>query len=166
MTDDEILLLADQYTENRYVRTVTKEMMIEFARAVAAKEREACAAIADAEMDEWDERNVSVALNNAAAGIRARAWSDVADATKWVDELRGDDEADCYGDGNVYRGQRSRDSQVKTVWVGLTDNEILDTKFAKRFIDDVYAIVGQRDLLAFARELEKKWIARNEIHKR
>ena len=42
MTDDEILLLADQYTENRYVRTVTKEMMIEFAKAIAAKEREAC----------------------------------------------------------------------------------------------------------------------------
>ena len=72
MTDDEILLLADQYTENRYVRTVTKEMMIEFARVIAAKEREACAKIVDAEMDEWDDYDVSVALNNAAAEIRSR----------------------------------------------------------------------------------------------
>ena len=31
---------------------------------------------------------------------------------------------DCYGDGNVYRGERNRDSEVKTVWVGLTDQEI------------------------------------------
>ena len=31
---------------------------------------------------------------------------------------------DCYGDGNVYRGERSRDSEVKTVWVGLTDEDI------------------------------------------
>ena len=33
-------------------------------------------------------------------------------------------QADCYGDGNIYRGERSRDSQVKTVWVGLTDEEL------------------------------------------
>ena len=31
---------------------------------------------------------------------------------------------DCYGDGNVYRGERSRDSEVKTMWVSLTDEEI------------------------------------------
>ena len=73
MSDDEILLLADQYTENRYVRTVTKEMMIEFARVIAAKEREACAAIVDAEMDEWEYGTTeNIALNNAAAEIRAR----------------------------------------------------------------------------------------------
>ena len=28
-----------------------------------------------------------------------------------------DEQADCYGDGTVYRGERSRDSQIKTVWV-------------------------------------------------
>jgi hypothetical protein len=39
-------------------------------------------------------------------------------------------EPDCYGDGNVYRGLRSRDSEAKTIyteskaeWVGLTDEE-------------------------------------------
>ena len=85
------------------------KMFTRFAEQVAAKEREACAAIVDAEMDEWDDYDVNVALNNAAAEIRARyhipdttkmidtgidrgAWSDVPDATKWVDELRGDDE--------------------------------------------------------------------------
>ena len=31
---------------------------------------------------------------------------------------------DCYGDGNVYRGVRSKDSAVKTIWVGLTDEEL------------------------------------------
>jgi hypothetical protein len=31
---------------------------------------------------------------------------------------------DVYGDGNVYRGERSKDSSVKTVWVGLKDEEI------------------------------------------
>jgi hypothetical protein len=41
-------------------------------------------------------------------------------------------EPNCYGDGNVYRGLRSRDSEAKTIytesrkeWVGLTDEEIL-----------------------------------------
>jgi hypothetical protein len=33
---------------------------------------------------------------------------------------------DCYGDGNVYRGVRSKDSAVKTIWVGLTDEEIAE----------------------------------------
>ena len=63
MTDDEILI---------YAKTMTKAMIVEFARVIAAKEREACAAIVDAEMDEWDGGNVNVALNNVAAEIRAR----------------------------------------------------------------------------------------------
>jgi hypothetical protein len=36
------------------------------------------------------------------------------------------DRSDCYGDGNVYRGVRSKDSAVKTIWVGLTDEEVDD----------------------------------------
>ena len=31
---------------------------------------------------------------------------------------------DCYGDGNVYRGVRSKDSAVKTIWVRLMGAEI------------------------------------------
>ena len=38
-------------------------------------------------------------------------------------------EQDCYGDGNVYRGVRSKDSEVKTIYFNpvkeLTDEEIL-----------------------------------------
>ena len=40
-------------------------------------------------------------------------------------------EPDCYGDGNVYRGLRSRDSEAKTIyteskaeWAGLTSEEL------------------------------------------
>jgi len=40
-------------------------------------------------------------------------------------------EPDCYGDGNVYRGVRNKDSEAKTIyteskaeWVGLTDDEL------------------------------------------
>ena len=40
----------------------------------------------------------------------------------------------------------------------LTENDILDTRFAKRFVDDAYAILSQKDLVAFVRELEAKWI--------
>jgi len=39
-------------------------------------------------------------------------------------------EPNCYGDGNVYRGMRSRDSETKIIytestkeWVGLTDED-------------------------------------------
>ena len=42
-------------------------------------------------------------------------------------------EPNCYGDGNVYRGMRSRDSETKIIytestkeWVGLTDKEMFD----------------------------------------
>jgi len=51
-----------------------------------------------------------------------------------IAEASGQDvqqEMDCYGDGNVYRGQRSADSQIQTIlvpprreWVELTDEEI------------------------------------------
>ena len=40
-------------------------------------------------------------------GTDRGAWADVSDATKWVDELRGDD-----------------DEPPKREWIGLTDDEI------------------------------------------
>jgi hypothetical protein len=40
------------------------------------------------------------------------------------EQLFKDFERDAYGDGNVYRGVRSNDSTVKTVWVGLTDADL------------------------------------------
>jgi hypothetical protein len=39
-------------------------------------------------------------------------------------------EQDCYGDGNVYRGVRSKDSEVQTIYFNpvkeLTDEEIME----------------------------------------
>ena len=89
MTDDEILILVDTVCPKReYLRTMSNQDLIAFAQAVAQRiltnrkakwyqegvesEREACAAIVDAEMDEWDDYDVNVALNNAAAEIRSR----------------------------------------------------------------------------------------------
>ena len=51
----------------------------------------------------------------------------------------------------------SDDMSEKRVQI-LTENDILDTRFAKRFVDDPYAILSQKDLVAFVRELEAKWI--------
>ena len=88
MSDDEILLLADHTTNKLCVRSVTDDDLLAFARAIESRtltnqkarwyqegveaEREACAKIVDAEMDEWDDYDVNVALNNAAAEIRSR----------------------------------------------------------------------------------------------
>ena len=60
---------------------------------------------------------------------------------------------DCYGDGNVYRGVRSKDSAVKTIWVGLTDEEI----------DYIWGITkpDYEDLFDFPRAIEAKLRAKN-----
>lgn len=49
-------------------------------------------------------------------GIDRGAWDDVPDATKWVDELRGND--DLEGSPNFIT------DVVEREWVGLTDEEI------------------------------------------
>jgi len=36
-------------------------------------------------------------------------------ASQTAEELK-EAESDCYGDGNVYRGVRSKDSETKTLW--------------------------------------------------
>jgi hypothetical protein len=48
------------------------KMFKRFAEAVAKHERNACVAIIDSEMDEWDDYNMNVALNNIAADMRHR----------------------------------------------------------------------------------------------
>jgi hypothetical protein len=47
MTDDEILLLAEQSVNKMCVIAVTNDDLVAFARAIAAKEREACARLCD-----------------------------------------------------------------------------------------------------------------------
>jgi hypothetical protein len=67
ITDDEInelIIMVSNEPSDAELRA--------FARAIAAKEREACAAIVDAEMDEWDDYDVNVALDNVAVEIRSR----------------------------------------------------------------------------------------------
>jgi hypothetical protein len=56
MSDDEILLMAEQSVNKLCVIAVTNDDLIAFARAIAAKEREACAKICDAraEADTWE----------------------------------------------------------------------------------------------------------------
>lgn len=69
MTDDEVCHLAVEHD----AMSGDISDLIAFARAIAAKEREACVAIVDAEMGDWGYGNIaSVALNNVAVEIRAR----------------------------------------------------------------------------------------------
>jgi hypothetical protein len=74
-------------------------------------------------------------------------------------------ETDCYGDGNVYRGVRSKDSEVKTyafdehagkqVWSNpaktLTDEEILE-----EWVDEPLNFDGEKEIIDFARAILRK----------
>jgi hypothetical protein len=68
-------------------------------------------------------------------------------------------EPNCYGDGNVYRGMRSRDSETKIIyteskkeWVGLTDKEMLS------LYNEYIAAVG---LIGVFRAIEAKLKEKN-----
>ena len=79
MTKDEILLIADQFTDKFYVRSVTRDLMIGFARVIAAKEREACAELCEVQAsvvvtnakDSYQEGR-AMGATVCAAAIRAR----------------------------------------------------------------------------------------------
>lgn len=82
---------------------------------------------------------------------------------KRVDETAKDEhEPDAYGDGNVYRGQRSKDSETKTLhyteplrnsWFKLTDAEVWDEWV--RAVDESNR--SNRELaFRFARAIEAK----------
>ena len=66
---------------------------------------------------------------------------------------------DCYGDGNVYRGERTRDSEVKTVWVGLTDDEIFKA-------DDMVPchLPAYKRILMFGKILEVRLKEKNDAN--
>ena len=72
-------------------------------------------------------------------GTDRGAWSDVPDATKWVDELRGDEDSEkepfCYHDGRNIVGKEFADhSDVFPLytdpplrqWQGLTEEDLFD----------------------------------------
>jgi hypothetical protein len=68
-------------------------------------------------------------------------------------------EPDCYGDGNVYRGVRNKDSEAKTIyldqpqreWVELTKNEL-----AAILCDERYQFRTELMLLAAQTKLKEK----------
>ena len=87
---------------------------------------------------------------------------------KRVDETAKDEhEPDAYGDGNVYRGQRSKDSETKTLhyteplrnsWFKLTDAEVWDEWV--RAVDESNR--SNRELaFRFARAIEAKLKGKN-----
>ena len=73
-------------------------------------------------------------------------------------------EQDCYGDGNVYRGVRSKDSEVQTIYFNpvkeLTDGEIVKI-FQTADFWQRSDLVHENDAIDFARAIEKR-IMRNE----
>jgi hypothetical protein len=66
-------------------------------------------------------------------------------------------EPNCYGDGNVYRGVRSKDSEVQTIHIGgfkeLTDEEILEVITMSHSWIDGYP---KKYALDFARAILRK----------
>jgi hypothetical protein len=74
MTNDEILLMAEQSVNKLCVIAVTNDDLVAFAKAIAAKEREACAEICDAraEADTWEGGYAHQCANE----IRARSKDD------------------------------------------------------------------------------------------
>ena len=79
MTQDEIIEMARQTSSQEklpwngtYIFN-SKKQLIEFAKLVAAKEREACAKVCeDLDSNEWRERSWDEATLDCAAAIRAR----------------------------------------------------------------------------------------------
>ena len=64
-------------------------------------------------------------------------------------------EPDCYGDGNVYRGDRSKDSEIQTIHIDntaktLTDEEIKEAK--REALKEYYSV------LSYQAEFELSWI--------
>jgi hypothetical protein len=75
------------------------------------------------------------------------------------ENLFKDFERDAYGDGNTYRGVRSKDSAVKTVWVGMTDEEV--DLIVDKHTEDSYGYDIWCDGRGVAREIEIKLKERN-----
>jgi hypothetical protein len=102
------------------------------------------------------------ALAEPDTGTDRGAWSDVPDATKWVDELRGDEPdllnqtcCEC-GKSGGYALYCVDCWNKASQWQGLTDEQIIETNFAHRFVNNGYSIVTKHDLIQFAKEIENK----------
>jgi hypothetical protein len=190
------LVLLDQAYGDHPSMQKERQLIVDDLEAVqkALNERQECETCAAKRKKLTEAGLLKSPLRDVDMGIDRGAWADVPDATKWVDELRGDDEleeppnskqgkatdihscsyycdnppcikrqrdemrenlfkdfeSDAYGDGNTYRGVRSKDSAVKTVWVGLTDVEI-------RHIEQM----NSRSYMEHARAIEAKLREKN-----
>ena len=98
------------------------------------------------------------ALTEPDMGIDRGAWDDVPDATKWVDELRGDDEteeepvgqySDIVSDGGLDPRNQYDTAPPKREWVGLTDEE--------RYLNDCRS----EEDIEYARAIEAKLREKN-----
>jgi hypothetical protein len=97
-------------------------------------------------------------------GIDRGAWDDVPDATKWVDELRGDDEteeepvgqySDIVSDGGLDPRNQYDTAPPKREWVGLTYEEISAS------VDICEQNVKGEFLVDYARAIEAKLREKN-----
>ena len=68
-------------------------------------------------------------------------------------------EPDCYGDGNVYRGVRSKDSEIQTIHIDSTAKTLTDEEITKLWCE-VYNFKGYDCLteldFKFCREIIRK----------
>jgi hypothetical protein len=86
--------------------------------------------------------------------------------------LSAEPEANCYGDGNVYRGVRSKDSEVKTVYVKtaeparkpMTEEEILELYNQCEEETSVHSTIFHFD--KFARAIEARGIVLRPLNKK
>ena len=64
-------------------------------------------------------------------------------------------EQDCYGDGNVYRGVRSKDSEVQTIYFNPVKEQLTDEEI--NLLAKAYSTMeGEINAPAFARAILRK----------
>ena len=73
MTQDEIIEMARQVGYNSFEALKWEQALTDFAKLVAAKEREACAKVCeDLDLSDWQDRGWDQGTYDCAAAIRAR----------------------------------------------------------------------------------------------
>jgi hypothetical protein len=161
------------------VRSATAKME---ARILALSERHECETCAAKRQKLQEAGLLKSPLRDVDMGVDRGAWADVPDATKWVDELRGDDEIEEPPDvveppiawkgeteeGRVGLGWDKIEMQEdypfviplytsppKREWVDLTDEEITDAYAGGMWI------LAKYPNKAFARAIEAKLREKN-----
>lgn len=84
MTDDEIVALAERISTNWVIRSY-REDLIEFAKAIAAAERETCAKVCDEMTEAYGDNSAGRALGIAADKMRSNEQKSPAAESSPVD---------------------------------------------------------------------------------